>query len=134
MHVTGEGNRQAFRGVINRLKQTLNGHDLLFVNIVGHGGNNGDGRGPYMLAHPYRDRYKMTQFSEDIASLPTHGALIVMMAQCFSGGFNEAVLEASRARSTCVVAAASETDQSFAVQGDEAWDSFQRNWVGALAC
>lgn len=130
MKVTGEGNGEAFRAVLDGLRATLRGGDLLFINTTGHGGDNGDGRGPYIVGYPYRNLYKMSQLREDLASLPPYGTLLVLMAQCFSGGFNTAVLEGSRAKHTFFAAAADQDHRSFAVG---AWDSFQRNCIGAMA-
>jgi hypothetical protein len=132
MTPAGEGNRAAFRNVLNVLGETLNEDDLLFINTAGHGGNYGDGRGPYLIAFPYRDQYTMREFCDDLASLPPHGSLLVLMAQCFSGGFNRAVIEASRAKRTFIAAAAADRNRSFAVATDKSWDSFQRNWIGAM--
>jgi hypothetical protein len=55
------------------------------------------------------------------------------MAQCFSGGFNRGVADASRAASTFIASATSETRQSFMSFDDRNWDSFRRNWIAALA-
>ena len=55
-----------------------------------------------------------------------------LMTQCFSGGFNQAVIAASRAESTFIASATSETRPSFAAD-DLNWDTFQRNWVAGLA-
>ncbi len=91
------------------------------------------GRGPDLIAYPHCQRYKRQQFCADLATLPPHRSLVVLMAQCFSGGFNQAVLEASRAESTFIASATSETRQSFMTLDDGNWDSFQRNWLAALA-
>jgi hypothetical protein len=55
------------------------------------------------------------------------------MAQCFSGGFNQAVIGASPAASTYIASATSETRPSFMTLEDGNWDSFQRSWITALA-
>src|SRR5262249_48814950 len=55
------------------------------------------------------------------------------MAQCFSGGFNKAIIDASPAASTFVASATSETRPSFMSFEDSNWDSFQRNWIAGLA-
>jgi hypothetical protein len=55
------------------------------------------------------------------------------MSQCFSGGFIPAVLAASPARQTAIATATTEKLQSFMQFEDPNWDSFQRNWIGAIA-
>jgi hypothetical protein len=54
------------------------------------------------------------------------------MAQCFSGGFNRAVSQASQAASTFIASAADEMSPSFTLPDDLNWDSFQRNFIAAL--
>jgi hypothetical protein len=133
MKASGEGNRAALRGVLGEIKEKLTEDDLLFINTTGHGGNYGDGRGPYLIAYPHLDQYTMSEFCEDLGRLPLHGSLLVLMAQCFSGGFNKAVIAASRAKRTFIAAAAADSHRSFVVAADKSWDSFQRNWIGAVA-
>jgi len=58
---------------------------------------------------------------------------LLLMAQCFSGGFNQPVIDASRAASTFIASATAQTRQSFMSFEDRNWDSFQRNWIAALA-
>lgn len=133
MRATGQGSRQAFRSALAALTGQLGEEDLLFINTAGHGGNYGDGRGPYLIAYPYWDQYTMQEFCDDLAGLPCLDALLVLMAQCFSGGFNKAVVGASPAKRTFIAAAATERSRSHATATDLNWDSFQRNWIGALA-
>ena len=56
-----------------------------------------------------------------------------MMSQCFSGGFNQAVIDASPAQATFIAAATSARQSSFMTLDDGNWDSFQRNWIAGLA-
>jgi hypothetical protein len=131
IRVTGEGSREAFTRVVQTLKRTLTEDDLLFINTTGHGGDYGDGRGPFLVAYPRRTRYWVHDFCEDLAGLPRCRSLAVLMAQCFSGGFNHAVLEASPATQTFIASASSR--YSYAMREDLNWDSFERNWIAALA-
>ena len=93
--------------------EKLTPDDQLFINTTGHGGHHGDGRGPDLLTYPHCERYRRGDFCADLATLPPHRSLVVLMAQCFSGGFNQAVIDASRAESTFIASATSETRQSF---------------------
>jgi hypothetical protein len=133
MVVNAEGSRAAFQHALRAIGEKLTPDDQLFINTTGHGGHNGDGRGPHLLTYPYCERYKRLEFCADLATLPTHRSLVVLMAQCFSGGFNRAVVDASRAAATFIASATSETRQSFVSFDDGNWDSFQRNWIAALA-
>jgi hypothetical protein len=131
--VNGEGSRAAFREALRTIGEKLMPVDQLFINTMGHGGHHGDDRGPDLLTYPCSIRYKRREFCDDLSMLPPHRSLVVMMAQCFAGGFKQAVIDASRAASTFVAAATSETRQSFMSFRDNNWDSFQRNWIAGLA-
>ena len=128
MTVEGEGNREAFQRALRSVAACLNPYDQVFINITGHGGHHGDENGPDLLTYPFCKRYGRDDFCSDLALLPAHRSLVVLMTQCFSGGFIPAVLAASPARQT------GHCDRHHgkaavvhAVQ-DPNWDSFQRNW------
>jgi Peptidase C13 family len=131
LKVTGQGNREAFRAALDTLKHQLTADDLLFVHTTGHGGDYADGRGPFLLAYPRRERYRMHDFCSDLADLPAHGALLVLMAQCFSTGFAPSIAAASRSQLTFIAAASG--GNSYAMRGDRNWNSFERNWLAALS-
>jgi hypothetical protein len=133
MVVNAEGSRAAFQDALRALGEKLTTGDQLFINTTGHGGHHGHGRGPDLITYPYCERFRCRDFCADLAALPPHRLLVALMAQCFSGGFNQAVIEASRAASTFIAAATSETRQSFMSFADPNWDAFQRNWIAALA-
>ena len=115
------------------LRGKLQPDDQLFINTTGHGGNHDDGRGPFLLAYPNFDHYKVDEFCADLARLPPHRSLLVLMSQCYSGGFNQAVIGASNAKVTFIASAAGERDCSHAAPDDANWDSFERDWIAALA-
>ena len=134
MTVEGEGNRRAFQRALRAVAACLNPDDQLFINITGHGGHRGDEEyGPDLLTYPFCKRYGRDAFCADLALLPEHRSLVVLMSQCFSGGFIPAVLAASPARQTAIATATTEKLQSFMQFEDPNWDSFQRNWIGAIA-
>jgi hypothetical protein len=132
MVVNGAGSREAFQQALGAIGAKLTPEDQIFINTTGHGGHHGGARGPDLITHPYGQRYKRSDFCADLATLPRHRSLVVLMTQCFSGGFNQAVIDASRAESTFIASATTETRPSFAAD-DLNWDSFQRNWVAGLA-
>ncbi|HVO44981.1 MAG TPA: C13 family peptidase [Steroidobacteraceae bacterium] len=131
MKVSGPGTPRALQRVLVRLEQQLEPADEIFIHTSGHGGNHGDGRGPQLVVYPHWQRYQSREFYVDLARLPRHRALVVMMSQCYSGGFGEGVLAASRAESTCFVAAASALTSSHAMADDNHWDGFSRHWIAA---
>jgi hypothetical protein len=133
MVVNTEGSREAFRRALAEVGEKLTAGDQLFINTTGHGGHHGHGRGPDLITYPYCERFRCRDFCADLATLPPHRSLVVLMAQCFSGGFNQAVIDSSRADSTFIASATAQTRQSFMSFEDGNWDSFQRNWIAALA-
>jgi len=132
MKVTGEGSREGFRSALKVVGSKLGTDDQVFINTTGSGGNHGNGHGPDLIVFPNASRYRCRDFCADLATLPHHRSLVVLMAQCFSGGFNQAVLDASRATSTFIASAATESNPSFTLPDDLNWDSFQRNFIAAL--
>jgi hypothetical protein len=133
MPVTGEGSRSAFQFALGEIRAKLAGDDQLLINTTGHGGNHGDGSGPFMLTYPHWGHYKVADFCADLATLPPHRSLMVMMAQCFSGGFNRRVVDASRAKLTFIASSTGEKHTAHADSDDDEWDSFERSWMEALA-
>lgn len=133
MKISGEGSCQAFRDVLVEFKQKLKPDDLLFINITGHGGHHGDINGPDLILYPYSRRYKCRDLCSDLASLPQYQSLIVLMSQCFSGGFIKPIISASTAKETAVSTATAESRPSFMDLVDRNWDAFQRNWISALS-
>lgn len=133
MSVEAEGNRKALKRVLRTIGAQMNPDDQLFINITGHGGHRGDDDGPDLLTHPFCKRYRRDDFCADLAVLPEHRSLVVLMAQCFSGGFIPALLAASPARETYIATATTEKLQSYVQLEDPHWDSFQRNWITAIA-
>jgi len=69
----------------------------------------------------------------NLTMLEPHRSLTILMAQCFSGGFIQSVLAASPAAATYVATAAGAGQRSFRDLRQPQWDSFQRNWITALA-
>jgi hypothetical protein len=133
LQVSGTGSREAFVAALGRLKHKLQADDLLFVNTVGHGGNYADGRGPQLVVHPFRDRYPVREFCSDLSELPPHRALLVLMSQCYAGGFRQPIVAASPAKMTFIASASHELGFSHAMSDDGNWDSFQRNWLAGVS-
>lgn len=131
MSVSGPGNRGAFQRALGELDLTA--ADDLFINTMGHGADFGGTDGPDLFTYPQSQRYRRDQFCADLATLAPHRSLTILMAQCFSGGFIDAVLAASPAAATYVATAARAGYSSFRDLRHPEWDSFQRNWITAIA-
>lgn len=132
MEVNAEGSSSAFREALVAVGRKLGPDDQLFINTSGHGGDHGNGRGPDLITYPDCARYRCRDFCNDLATLPPHASLVVLMAQCFSGGFNREVINASPAAATFIASASSPLQPSFVALEDESWDAFQRDWLTGL--
>jgi hypothetical protein len=126
--IDGPGDSTAFKAAIASLKSKLKHDDLLFIHTNNHGDN--FGQGSFLCTYPNYGTYTATDFCADLAILPKYRALMVMMEQCNSGGFNAPVLAASTAHSTSIGSAAIATQSSYA-SPDGNWDSFARDWIAA---
>jgi Peptidase C13 family len=131
MSVSGPGNRRAFQRALGELELTA--ADDLFINTMGHGADFGGPDGPDLFTYPHSQHYRRDQFCADLAMLEPHRSLTILMAQCFSGGFIHSVLAASPAAATYVATAAGAGQRSFRDLRQPQWDSFQRNWITAIA-
>jgi Peptidase C13 family len=131
MPVSGPGNRHAFQLALGELELTE--EDELFINTMGHGGDFGGPDGPDLFTYPHCQRYRRDDFCADLKTLGCHRSLTLLMGQCFSGGFIQAVLAASPAAATYVATAAGAGQRSFADLRQPEWDAFQLNWITAIA-
>ncbi len=130
MSVSGPGNRGAFQRALRELELTA--ADDIFINTMGHGADFGGPDGPDLFTYPHSQRYRRDQFCADLATLAPHRSSTIVMAQCFSGGFIDALLASSRAAATYVATAARAGHSSFRDLRHPEWDSFQRNWITAI--
>jgi hypothetical protein len=142
IQVTDKGTRPAFQAVFSELAGKLQAEDLLFIHSNNHGDNFNDGNGSFMCQFlhggdpaPNEDGdwtpYYASEFAADLATLPAYRALVVMMEQCNSGGFNTPILNASTAKATSVSSAATASVSSWA-SSDGNWDIFAYEWIAAV--
>jgi hypothetical protein len=131
LKVTHPGTVDAFRSVLHDLARPRTGlqeDDLLFIHTNGHG----DGIERVAYLETYRGPlYMAPQFARDLATLPRYESLLVMMQQCYSGGFNRLIVEASTAQRTSVASAATDSCDSHAMPGEPEWNAFARAWIAA---
>jgi hypothetical protein len=137
--VTAAASRAGFQKVFADLSKKLQPDDFLFI----HTNNHGDGMpqpsfmcmptdpfSPNSGVFPAWDAYYAADFASDLSVLPKYRALMVMMEQCGSGGFNAPVIAKSTAASTSVASACAATASSYA-SPDGLWDSFAHDWMAA---
>jgi hypothetical protein len=138
MRVKGSGTREAFGAALNAIGTVLGPNDLLFIHTAGHGGTSYAGGGQYMRLRPTgSDRYYSFEMRDDIKNKlggpgTTCRSLLVLMNQCFAGGFNANLLAAGsvKAQNTYFAAACSAADRAHATD-DENWSEFTLNWYQA---
>lgn len=127
MPVHDAGTKQALEDAIDALKPKLKQDDLLLIHTNNHGGH--DGTESYLCTYSGPD-YTASDFASKLGELPAFADLIVMMEQCHSGGFNDAVIESSKAERTTFAAACTEGKNS---NGGADFDPFARDWIAAFA-
>lgn len=128
MRVDHPGTPRGFRAALECLAPTT--QDSLFILTSGHGEN--DARGSY-LATAFDSRYYARQFKADLQNLKV-GELVVVMQQCFSGGFRYAVKTSNAAPRIAFASAAAWNTRAYNDRDDDcdfAWNSFARDWFAA---
>jgi hypothetical protein len=143
IQVTGQGTRAAFQSVFSDLSSKIQSDDLLFIHTNNHGdfdttvnesflcGWVNDVSNPPPNSDGDFTQYYASEFASDLSVLPTYRALVVLMEQCNSGGFNTPILSSSTARSTSVSSAAISSTESFGSL-DGNWDTFAYQWIAAV--
>lgn len=129
----GKGSRKAFKTVLAKLAGDIQPNDLLYIHTEGHGGIQfGTGGGQYLYCIPdgpdSTDRYFDFQMQSDLQQVRGYDSLLVVMNQCFSGGFMDSVLAGSKAQRTFFAAACAGNKLAYATP-DLHWNRFSRNWI-----
>ena len=133
---TDMGSKAAFRNVLVRLSTRLQPDDLLFIHTEGHGGNDWTppADGVFLFAYPDEtpgsDRYFASELHDDLATLAPCGALLVLMNQCYAGGFSAPVVAGSKALATSIACAARSDTLAYATP-DMLWNDFALDWMEA---
>jgi hypothetical protein len=134
----GKGSRTAFLAALSDISQKkLHGNDLLFILTEGHGELlflQNPTVEQCLVAIPEgqtSDLYRSSEMQADLQTLgPAYDALLVVMNQCYSGGFREAILAGSTAQRT-FFAHASGADQLAYTDELYQWNEFSRHWMEA---
>lgn len=141
--VTGQGTRAAFQAVFSELSAKMQPDDLLFIHTNNHGDFDPSVNESFLCGWvndvsnppPNSDGdftcYYASEFAADLSVLPAYRALVVLMEQCNSGGFNTPILNASTAKSSSVSSAATVSTPSYS-SADGNWDTFALQWIAAI--
>lgn len=125
MTVNGSGTKSEFESVVDELKGRLQPQDRLVIHTNNHGGRDSDS---YLCTYSGPNYYP-DDFAAKLSELPNFGCLIVMMEQCYAGGFNQRIINNSPANYTSVASAAIATETSI---GGAHFDPFARDWIAAM--
>lgn len=126
MIVKGTGTRSELDDVLDELKTRLDESDSLLIHTNNHGDH--DGTESSLLSYSGPD-YPASDFATKLAQLPKINRLIVMMEQCYSGGFRSPILLNSPAALTSLAFACEELKSSM---GGADFDPFARDWIAAM--
>jgi hypothetical protein len=141
--VTGQGTRAGFQAVYAELAGKMGPEDLLFIHTNNHGDFDSGANQSFLCGWvndqtnppPNSDGdftyYYANEFAADLAVLPAYRALVVMMEQCNSGGFNTPIMGWSTAGATSVSSAATAAVSSWG-SSDGNWDVFAYEWMAAM--
>jgi hypothetical protein len=127
MPVHGQGSKADLLGALDDLKKRLQPDDSLLIHTNNHGGHTGVESD--LCCFPNWGSLGVKEFTDKLAELPPYRCLMVMMEQCHSGGFNNAVISKSTAGSTSIASACTEPNNSI---GGSHFDPFARDWIAAM--
>ncbi len=125
--INGAGTRQALLDAIAATGKKLGSRDNLLIHTNNHGGRSGNVStlcahdGPVTLP---------ADFGGALAKLPKYNGLMVMMEQCFSGGFIDCVINNSTADCTSIATAVDAVTSS---DGGTNFDPYALAWIKAMA-
>ena len=127
MKVKGAGTKEALRDAIRNLRGKLKKDDLLLIHTNNHGDRvNGNS---VLCCWPNWKSFTTDMWGEELAALPQYRTLIVMMEQCFSGGFMDVTLRNSTAKRTHFAAACRANRSSM---GGANFDPYALQWITAM--
>ena len=127
--VNGAGTNTALSQALDTVKAKLHPNDLLLIHTNNHGGGPTDDPEAWLCCYPNWESFTASQFANKVKELPAVGSLVVMMEQCHSGGFQDAVINNSKAASTSFAAACLATASSM---GGADFDPFAKDWIAGV--
>lgn len=131
----GKGSIKAFRWALGEVSRKLRNGGLLFVQVEGHGSiKYGTGGGQFIETYPdgagSGDCYLNSLMKTDLQQIAGCDSLLMLMNQCYAGGFKDSVLLGSAAERT-FFAAACEDNRVSVQTSDFLWNRFSHNWMDA---
>lgn len=127
MRVDGPGSKKVLIDTIRGLRDKIKSNDLLFIHTNNHGGRQNNQS--TLCTWPNWDSVTANEFANELAKIPEHRSLVVMMEQCHSGGFMQPILNKSKAR-RIHFSAACRADRSSI--GGQNFDPFALDWIAAM--
>lgn len=135
--VNAKGTREKLHDALVEIGTLIGENDSLFIHTEGHGGHELGGLNPTTFLAGYslvedNAQYFASDLQSDLASFPRQfESLLVLMNQCYAGGFIDSALAGSRARNTYVACAAGAAQLAYAQEGDSRWNDFSLDWLQA---
>lgn len=127
--VNGSGTNTALGQAFDTMKGKLKAGDFLLVHTNNHGGGPSADPQAWLCCYPSWNSFTATDFGNKLKTLPAIASLMVMMEQCHSGGFQDAVLNNSSAQVTSFSAACIATANSM---GGADFDPYARDWIAGV--
>jgi hypothetical protein len=125
--IDGPGTRAALLDAIANVGGMLGPYDSLLLHTNNHG-NTVNG-GSTIISYSGDDTTQ-ADLSTAVSALPAFSCFMVMMEQCYSGGFIHPVIDASPAKCTSVATAVDANSES---AGGPDFDPFALDWIEAMA-
>jgi hypothetical protein len=126
MKINGAGRRSDLLDAIAAVGERLGPNDNLLLHTNNHG-NTVNG-GSTIISYDGDDTTE-SDLANAVGALPAFGSLMVMMEQCFSGGFIDPIIDNSPAACTSVATA---VDANTSSDGGADFDPFALAWINAM--
>jgi len=123
--INGPGTKASLLSAFDSLKGKLRSGDLLLLHTNNHGYRSSES---YLVCQP-SPHLNPSELGKKLAELPSIGSLIVMMEQCFSGGFKDVVIKNAKAN---LVSFAAACDPDKSSMGGPIFDPFALDWIAAV--
>ena len=127
MKIDGAGTRAELLAAIAAVGEKLRPQDNLLLHTNNHGNTVG---GVSTIISYEGDDTTQSDLADAVGALPELNSLMVMMEQCFAGGFIDPIVNASPARCTSVATA---VDANTSSDGGAEFDPFALAWINAMA-
>ncbi|MEM1321157.1 MAG: hypothetical protein AAGG75_12960 [Bacteroidota bacterium] len=136
--VNGSGEIDPFLAGFQHIGSKLSSQDTFFLHVNNHGGNSGKPDEPvasYICTYGGGDgndwgpAFTEQQMQGALQGMNSCQDFIVLMEQCYSGGFKNVVCNHANATQVSFAAAATYNRAS---SGQWEWDAFAKDWISAV--